>query len=336
MSWLRVIGENAFSISWIKERIPVGGSGGAPPVSLDFISTWDTTKAGSASDTIVLPMTAGNTVHWGDGSSDTTNTHTYASGGVYTVTIEGTVNTFRFAASGDRLKILDVSNWGGFEITSDRTFQYCNNLDVTATDVPILTASNSARATFEACSNLTNVDFSAWDFSLCTIFYGFLAGCTSFSGNVEGIIHSGVTNARQAFVGTPLGNPDLSTWDVSSVTSWQDCMRSCQLGALTDVSGWVPKGNMDGVFLLNLFFEGLGLDTWTIGGITAAGNTFAATKISIVNYNLLLVSWEAQAPPNAVAISFGGANYVIGSAAEAARTSLITTYGWTITDGGGI
>jgi len=312
-----------------------GGGGGAAP-NPDFVSTWDTTKAGSASDTIVLPMTAGNTVHWGDGSSDTTNTHTYASSGTYTVTIEGTVNTFRFAAAGDRLKILDVSNWGGFDIWSDRVFQSCSNLDVTATDSPILTSSNlSARSTFQQC-NLTNVDFSTWDFSVCTNFFKFLNNNTSFSGNVENIIHSGVTEARQAFLNAPLGSPDLSTWDVSGITSWQDSMRNCQLGALTDVSGWIPKGNMTGAFLINPDFEGLGLDTWTIGGITAAGNTFSSTNISTVNYDLLLVSWEAQAPPNAVAISFGSANYTIGSAADTARTSLITTYGWTITDGGGI
>jgi hypothetical protein len=59
--------------------------GGAAPVNHDFVSTWDTTQAGSASDTIVLPMTAGATVDWGDGNIDTTNTHTYAAGGTYTV-----------------------------------------------------------------------------------------------------------------------------------------------------------------------------------------------------------------------------------------------------------
>jgi hypothetical protein len=311
------------------------GGGGAAPVNLDFVSTWDTTKAGSASDTIVLPMTAGNTVHWGDGSSDTTNTHTYASGGVYTVTIEGTVNTFRFAASGDRRKILDVSNWGGFDIANDRTFQFCNNLDVTATDVPILSSSLSASSLFQTCK-LTNVDFSAWDFSLCTSFYLFLFSNTSFSGNVEGIIHSGVTNARQAFTGTPLGNPDLSTWDVSGITNWSECMRGCQLGALTDVSGWVPKGGMDGAFNVNPDLEGVGLDTWTIGAITNGSNLFANCTLTTANYNAALIAWEAQAPTNAVPINFGSSKYTLGGAAEAARTSLISTYGWTITDGGGI
>ena len=30
--------------------------GGAAPVNFDFVSTWDTTQAGSASDTVVLPV----------------------------------------------------------------------------------------------------------------------------------------------------------------------------------------------------------------------------------------------------------------------------------------
>jgi hypothetical protein len=309
-------------------------SGGAAP-NPDFVSTWDTTKAGSASDTIVLPMTAGPTVDWGDGTVNTSNTHTYAVAGIKTITISGTINTFRFAASGDRRKILDVSNWGTFDIANDRTFQFCNNLDVTATDVPILSSSYSASSTFQTCK-LTNVDFSAWDFSLCTTFLLFLSGNTSFSGNVEGIIHSGVTNARQAFTGTPLGNPDLSTWDVSGITSWLDCMRFSQLGALTDVSGWVPKGNMDGVFNQNGSFDGVGLSTWTIGAITNGPNLFANCTLTTANYNAALIAWEAQAPTNAVPINFGSSKYTLGGAAEAARTSLISTYGWTITDGGGI
>jgi hypothetical protein len=32
------------------------GGGAAAPVNLDFVSTWDTTKVGSASDTVVLPL----------------------------------------------------------------------------------------------------------------------------------------------------------------------------------------------------------------------------------------------------------------------------------------
>jgi len=306
-------------------------------VNPNFISIWDTTQAGSASDTIVLPMTSGiATVDWGDGTVNTSNTHTYAVAGIKTITISGTINTFAFFNGGDKAKISDVSNWGTFDFAGIRVFHGCSNLDVSATDIPVISHANAAKAMFSNCSSLTSVNFSLWDFSLCTNFNLFLNSCTSFIGNVEGIIHSGVTNIRQAFLNTPLGNQDLSTWDVSGVTNWNDGLRSCALGALADVSGWIPQGNLNGVFNINPLFEGLGVDTWTIGAITGGGNTFANCTLSTANYDATLVAWEAQAPTNAVAFHFGTSTYTLGSAAETARTSLISTYGWTITDGGGI
>ena len=87
--------------------------GGTPPVNLDFVSTWDTTKAGSASDTVVLPLLSGGvysgTIDWGDGSTSALSyanrTHTYASGGVKVITISGTIGGFQFNNGGDKLKI---------------------------------------------------------------------------------------------------------------------------------------------------------------------------------------------------------------------------------------
>lgn len=319
----------------IARRQASSGGGGAAP-NPDFVSTWDTTQAGSASDTIVLPMTAGPTVHWGDGNSDTTNTHTYASSGTYTVTIEGAVNTFKAFGAVDRLKILDVTNWGGFVFWDERIFQNCTNLDITATDAPTISSANAGRLTFYRCG-LTAPNLSTWDWSAATDFILFMQQNASFNGgNISNLIHSGVTSIQQAFNNTPLGNQDLSTWDVSGITNWTEAFRGSSLGALTDISGWIPKGNMSTVFFQNPLFEAFGLETWTIGGITGGGNLFAYTNIPTSTYDATLVAWEAQAPTNAVAINFGPAKYTIGSAAETARTSLISTYGWTITDGGGI
>ena len=120
--------------------------GGAAPVNLDFVSTWDTTKAGSASNTVVLPLLSGGTysgtIDWGDTSTSVLSyanrSHTYASGGVYTITISGTISGFRFANGGDKLKIGNVSNWGNLTINTDQTFFGCTNLTATATDAPII------------------------------------------------------------------------------------------------------------------------------------------------------------------------------------------------------
>jgi hypothetical protein len=52
-------------------------SGGG--VNPDFVSTWDTTQAGSASDTVILPLLSGGTyngtIDWGDGGG--WNIHSY-------------------------------------------------------------------------------------------------------------------------------------------------------------------------------------------------------------------------------------------------------------------
>ena len=61
------------------------------------------------------------------------------------------------------------------------------------------------------------------------------------------------------------------------------------------------------------------------------------TSLSTANYDLLLVAWNSNTPvvPNLI-INFTPTKYSLGSAADTARTNLITTYGWTITDGGPI
>jgi hypothetical protein len=58
-----------------------------------------------------------------------------------------------------------------------------------------------------------------------------------------------------------------------------------------------------------------------------------------------LIGWEARLQslypsgvgyPNSPNFNMGLSKFTIGSAADAAKTSLTTTFGWTIADGGGI
>jgi hypothetical protein len=58
-----------------------------------------------------------------------------------------------------------------------------------------------------------------------------------------------------------------------------------------------------------------------------------------------LIGWEARLQllypagvgyPNSPSFNMGLSKFTIGSAADAAKTSLTTTFGWTIADGGGI
>ena len=85
----------------------------------------------------------------------------------------------------------------------------------------------------------------------------------------------------------------------------------------------------------DLFDANLG--SWDISGITNFSQFMTgATGLSNANYDATLIGWAAQSVQSGISIDFGGSQYTLGGAAEAARTTLTTTYNWTIADGGGI
>ena len=97
----------------------------------------DTTKAGSASDTFVLPLPGVGVydymIDWGDGTiehktGNTDETHVYGVAGTYTITIRGTFPQIYFNNAGDKLKLTGVQlgcvGWKSL----NSAFYGCNNL----------------------------------------------------------------------------------------------------------------------------------------------------------------------------------------------------------------
>jgi surface protein len=171
-----------------------------------FITTWDTRISGtgtiSNTSSIVLPFvgTPLVTASWGDGtvsfisqSTQLAVTHSYATPGIYTVTVTGTHNGFRFAETGDRAKILDIGQWGGHQLTTGLgQYNGCFNLNVLAADAPSLAGLNQ--------------------FGIQSMF--------SFSGFRGYINNWDTTNLQalnQTFRGASRFNSPLDRWDVSKV-----------------------------------------------------------------------------------------------------------------------
>jgi len=123
---------------------------------------------------------------------------------------------------------------------------------------------------------------------------------------------SNVTSMSSMFMGNTVFNQDIGGWDTSNVTNMRRMFRATN-AFNQDISNW----DIDQVSNFVDFMQG-------------------STGISTANYDALLIAWEAQAPTYTGAIHFGGSQYTAGGAAEAARTSLQTTYGWVITDGGSV
>ena len=102
------------------------------------------------------------TVDWGDNVSSSITLynqsermHTYASQGIYQLVISGQVRGWRFNNGGDKLKILELSQWGSLNFgNSDSYFYGASNLKLTASDAPDLNSTTSLYQTFYYCENL--------------------------------------------------------------------------------------------------------------------------------------------------------------------------------------
>ena len=83
-------------------------------------------------------------INWGDGTSETSvgnlGVKTYALAGYYDISVTGTYTAPYFNNGGDRLKCVDVRQWGSVTgmTTWNASFRSCDNLVGTATDAPVL------------------------------------------------------------------------------------------------------------------------------------------------------------------------------------------------------
>tara|TARA_R110002012_G_scaffold148405_1_gene307180 strand:- start:5185 stop:5985 length:801 start_codon:yes stop_codon:yes gene_type:complete len=192
----------------------IGGIGGAPsvapspPPTSGFKFLVDTKNGGSATNTFVLPLITSGIydfeVDWGDGTTDTiTNwnatekTHVYSVGGTYTIECTGTLRGFQFALAGDRLKIIEIFNWGGSNLDlGGPTFSFsgCSNLTVSATNSPANTG------------------------NIIGCFY--LVGSSSFTGGIAGWDMSNTQSCLYMCYNASSFNEDISGWDVSNITDF--------------------------------------------------------------------------------------------------------------------
>ncbi len=146
----------------------------------------------------------------------------FGGAGTYDVSIIGDLANFAgfpriyFNNSGDRLKILDIKQWGANPWASmQAAFSGASNMSVSATDVPNLSNVSSMALMFNA-AYMANPDTSAWDTSNVTNMNVMFQNATSANPDVSNWDTSNVTLMAFMFAGASSANPNLSHWDISS------------------------------------------------------------------------------------------------------------------------
>ena len=184
----------------------------------------DTTKAGSASNTFVLPIIKDTTetvkIYWGDGTNSIgangNNTHVYAASGIYTIKIESRLfGGIYFNNLGDKAKITKIANYGqGVSRLNIGSFYGCSSL--LSIDIGnIVSNGTNAYAMFSQCTALTTVPLL--NLSSVTNAYAMFAYCAALT-TVPLLNLSSVTNAINMFSGVTLTTQSYSDFLINLAT----------------------------------------------------------------------------------------------------------------------
>ena len=287
-------------------------------MSTPFKIIVDTTKAGSGNTHFILPLDGSSTynfdVDWGDGGAVqtvTTNTsidHTMLGGaGTYTISItENVVGGFPhiyFNDSGDKLKLMQISQWGTNKwLSLERAFRGCSNLTITATD--------------EATANTGSVTNFSWAWADCS-------GLTSFPL----IDTSGATTLSYAWYGTRCTSfPLINTSNVTDFGSaWRNCNSLTSFPLIDTSKGTNFYYTWSGSFSLFTF------PTLNMRAITNGEGCFNGVKLGVASYSALITDMALGITTGVV---FNGGTSKYAPAVLTAHNTLTVTRSWTITDGG--
>lgn len=276
----------------------------------------NTTLAGSANDTFILPADgAGSyayTVDWGNGSrayvtANTSQTKDYDATAIFIVKVYGTYRPY-FNNAGDKAKL--------------------TRLQIGAT------LGTTLKSAWWGCTALTSIVGYA-DTSAVTDFSSAWRGCTSLTSFPA--INTGAGIDFSYTWAICVGLASFPTIDTSKGTSfklaWYNCINFTSFPVLNVSEGTDFSSAWASCSAMKASFAAFDITKATNVTDMFDGCNINATGTS-TNYDATLVAWELLDLTNS--LSFNGGTSKYSDTGQTARTAIATDDLWTFTDGGHI
>ena len=289
---------------------------------LPLIIRVETAKSGATpDDTFRIPANAPGEIYrykvdWGDGVVTSGHTgiaeHTYLTRGIFDIKIYGRFPRFYFNETGDRLKLLEVLDWGEIKYSTNQTsaFNGCNNLTSIAEDVK-----GWYNGITEGASMFRTVPLLAIPDNM--LLTALVSGQFMFATNV----HQGLQSLPNGMTLSNLTNGNAMFYVASGVGNLSSLPSSMTLSNMT---------NGNAMFQSNPITSAIGLNLHKINTGTLFMN---AANLPVSQYSNILVDIEANNPNNGVTIVFGSSKY--NATGQVARNILTSApRSWAIGDGG--
>jgi surface protein len=281
-----------------------------------FITQWKTT---TQNEVITIPTTGSGynySVDWGDGNTSTGQTgndsHAYILPGTYTVSITGTFPRIYFLNAGvNRHKIIAISQWGGNAWTNmNSAFDSCTNLNITATDAPMLIMVTDMQNMFHNCETLNPTGTAAialnnWNTDAVTNMDSVFCGATAFNQDISNWNTGNVTDMAGMFRRAAAFNQDIGNWNTANVTNMSE-MFAKAAGFNRDIGDWNTANVTD---MSYMFVEATSFNQdighWNTANVTNMSEMFAEA----IAFNRDIGGWSTANVTDMYVMFFGAATF---------------------------
>ena len=201
-----------------------------------------------------------------------------------------------------------------------------------------------------------NQNIGSWNTGKVTNMAGMFAFDTVFNQNIGSWNTGYVTDMSEMFMGASAFNQNIGSWNTGNVTymaamfysasafnqnigSWNTGNVTNMLGMFQGASAFnqnIGSWNTSNVTVMLGMFQGASafnqnIGNWNVGNVYDATDMFHGVMLSTANYDALLNGWDIQTLQHNVIFDGGYSKYCSG---VTARAHMISSDGWTITDGG--
>ncbi len=202
-----------------------------------FITKWDLSKTGTDNTSIVFEVNTSGNVNYSwetipagtSGTGIISGTTAAITGLPANATVRLYIDPTNFKSLAfydgvsyhysDNVKLMDVEQWG---TTSWETMSYafigCENLNITAVDVPNLSGMSNMTNMFNDCRSLNGPpNINLWDTSTITNMYGLFFHAESFNQPISNWNTANVTVMSSMFSNATLFNQPIGNWNTRNV-----------------------------------------------------------------------------------------------------------------------
>ncbi len=302
----------------------------------NFITKWNLATAGSGANKITFTTTNSSgsiSYTWQEISpGSSSGSGTFSSGTNVTRTISGlptgalirveiaptNLQRFYINNNSDRNRITDIEQWGTTNwLNMASAFEGCANLNISATDVPILNAVSNFNLSnmFYNCTSLNSANFNTWDISYVSSFAFMFFGCSDFNQPLDNWgtqfgdnTGSNAISFNSMFRSCVLFNQDLSNWDVTKVSNFSLMFYNCEVfnnAGQTGIASWslgtnsiITPSSVNIVNCSSMFAEASmfnqNINNWDVSKVTDFSSMFQ----NATSYNQPMDNWGTQLGSN--------------------------------------